>query len=460
MTVTEQIKPEEILDWHEFTFVYFMKKMFKMSTDAPPQYGEVTAIQELGHALGYKPVNLIAPHAVRHNSYLGLVGESTLTRKTTAQTFGTDIWPQNRRAPEETSPEQFLVRLSKSPELLQFLPELTHMLKGISGKGYMARFTEDYNELHKCPELYVRELRERKGKENVFEIKKGYLSVHSTVTPEMLEKHLTDEFMYGGFLARFLLVYGEANPRPRQRLNPKVTEIKDGLRENLLAVIAMEKEGANFILSDKALARYNELEKNALQAYKKIGLFVGRYMNYVVGFADILLVSDALGMATAKGISPYSYRQLVDLVRLKSLVELDKINRRVYEKYSKEEVTEKWVLSNYFNTINYTNPTNLIIVPSEYIDRSWKIIQPCLDYVLELANYVEMARPLAKVRKYLKKVKKSSRSKTLQNTNLRAKIFDEVIETLEGRNEIKIERVEYSKHGRAYKHPNYIWIGD
>lgn len=445
--------------WANMTFSAIMKHYYRLSTDAPKIYCDVLSNQLLGHALGYNPVNLIQPSAVRHNCYVGLEGKSTLTRKTTSQTFASDIYPLERRASEETSPESFVEELSNGAERIHFMPELSAMLKGITGKGYMARFAEVYNDLHGCPELYVRKLRPRKGKKQIFRIDDCYLSVCTTITPEVLKQNLTEELMYGGFIVRFLIVHGEPKIRPRDRLNPEVFDHKARVTDYLNAVIQMEKKGVYFVLSDQALERYREIERSAYSAYERVSVFAGRYLNYVIAFADTELVSDAIGVSAAKNINPYSHRRLVELVRLKSLVELDKVNRRVWEKFSKETVTPEWLV-NLFITSNDTNHTNYLIVPREYIDRAWKIIQPCLDYVLDLANYVEMDKPTAKLREYMQRVKKAPHSEAMRNTNLNAKQMEIARETLVERKEIEIKREKYQKHGREYERPIYEWIGD
>jgi len=222
--------------------------------------------------------------------------------------------------PAESSPEQFIVELAEKSELLQFMGELTGLMKGIKGKGYMARFAEIYNDMHKCPKIYVRKLRKRKGEDNIFKIENGYFSVLSTVTPEMLKQECTEEMAKGGWLARWMLVYGEPNPRPRKRLREEILEMEEILMWLLRHIISMDKSGTQFYLSDKALDRYNEIEKLAIAKYDKCLAFVGRYMNYMISYADVLLLDDAIGMATKKLKPLNEYKHLTDLIHLKCLI--------------------------------------------------------------------------------------------------------------------------------------------
>jgi len=88
------------------------------------------------------------------------------------------------------------------------------------------------------------------------------------------------------------------------------------------------------------------------------------------------------------------------------------------------------------------------------------MVQPCLDYVVDLANYVEMDKPTAKLREYMKRVKRSSHSETMRNINLNSKQMEIARETLIERKEIEVKQEKYQKHGRQYERPIYKWIGD
>ena len=122
-------------NWEYFSFVNQMTEFQRLSTDAPTIFGKVLAIQMLGHAMGHQSSNLLQPREVKHNCYTLFIGKSTITRKSTTQDFGQEIYPSSRCAPNETSPEQFIVELSERPELFQFLGEFSGLLKGLSYKN-------------------------------------------------------------------------------------------------------------------------------------------------------------------------------------------------------------------------------------------------------------------------------------------------------------------------------------
>jgi len=377
-----------------------------------------------------------------------------VTRKDTSQQLGKNIYPYERCLPRETSPEQFVVDMSEQSERFQWLGEFTGLLKGITGTGYMARFVELYNDLHGCPKKFLRRLRKKKTDQSEFLIENAYLSINSTVTPEMLKQFLTEEMIEGGFLARWLLIYGEPHPRPRGRLHADAVRINENLRHILTAILGMEKDETYFVFGDEALGRYQAIEEEAYKKYEKVLPFVGRYLNYLVSFADILLVSDAIGVSNEKGTSPYSYKQLKQLIQLKSFIQLDNINKTVKEEYSGESCL------NLYSIIKSSKRSNYLIVSREYVDRAWDIIERCLEFALSIVDYVELDKPVAKLMDYLRKVKKSSHSRAMQYTHLNAKQMELAVQTLVQMDRIKIEseQIKRTGHGVITK-STYIWTG-
>lgn len=432
----------EFSEWSEWSFITTYKWYAKYSTDAPQQYAEVMAIQLLGHAMGYQPAHLIQPKAVRHNMYTIFVGKSTLTRKTTSQELGKDIYPFERWLSTELSPERMIEELSEYPERMAWLGEFTALLKGIKSGGYMSRLAELYNDLHGCPANYKRSLRTKKDQKYEFHIKNCYLSANSTTTPEMLKQYLTEEIMEGGFLARWIIVPGEPNPKPRKRLHPDVFRLNEVLRSELEAIINMPNKEVSFIFSDDALKLYNEIEQEVYEKYDKVPAFAGRYLNYLVSFADIIMVSDAIGAAVEQGKPPHTFRDLDQLIRLIQLEQLD------------EGI-------NGIKSINYSKCSKrLIIVPRLYVEQAWRILQPCLDYTTTLVDYVELDRPTAKLMEYLRRVKEASHSKCMQYTHLSAWEMENAVRTLRQRGDIEIinEEIERKGAGRITKNI-YKWIG-
>lgn len=440
------------------------KDLYRYSTDAPEVYGEATVLGVLGHAVGRKTFHLIQPDAVFHNSYIKLVGPSTVSRKSTAQDLGKKLYDMERWLPNESSPEKLLVNLSEQPEGFIWMGEYSKLLKGINGHGYMATMAENLNDLFTCPPLFVRDTIS-KGK---IVIKNAYLSVHSTITPEVLKENMTSEMFEGGLEARWLNVKGVPKPKPRGRLQENVFNLYADLRRIIDGILQTEKD-VYFEFTDKALEYYNKMEDEVIynEDYNCVGAFAGRYENYVVAFADLYLISDAIDVA-------------IDESKAIKDMKMSEMMKSFADKYEEEgkvsglgrlEDLVKLVSTNSgkTNKNKANNPTNLpkfltvpefkCMVPVEYVQRAYEFVKPCLDFVKELAQYVDMEKPLAKTREYIKKHKKVSRIRLSRNTNIGSDKLSTAIKTLvEDRKEVKLELVPNPAKANTFKR-YYVWIG-
>jgi hypothetical protein len=422
------------------TFIGLARDYYKYSTDAPPQYGEGTALFTLGHALGYDAVHLIKPKQRHHNMYLLLDGESTFSRKTTSQELGKDIYSDTRWLPNEMSPEAQVEVMANQPEGVVWMGEFSRLLKGINGKGYMAGFAELFNDLFTCPSRWSRKLR---GKENEFIINKPYLSLHSTITPTVLKEQMTVEMFEGGLMARWLIVHGEAHPQPIGRLTPDALRLNNSLRNILDRILDMDRS-VQFEMSDEALKFYNDTVEKTFQSeeFKCTGAFAGRYEGYVITLADLYLVSEAIGVFLEKG---KSLSKILRLVELLELLELE------------EKISEK---NNFNIPKNYTNFSNRrIIVQSRHVKQAYNFVLPCLKYVKDLSMYVNLGKAVARLREYVKKNKAVSHSQAMRGTGIDANQLTLAANTLNQRDEIFIETItlQSKKRNRKYQTMLYKW---
>jgi len=67
-------KGDTVMTNENYSFIRHLTTYHRRCTDAPIQYSEHLGVLLLGHAMGYEPINLIQPKAVRHNLYLDFVG--------------------------------------------------------------------------------------------------------------------------------------------------------------------------------------------------------------------------------------------------------------------------------------------------------------------------------------------------------------------------------------------------
>jgi len=413
------------------SFLQMFEEYYRSHTDASIRYGRLASIQLIGHAMGYHSFHLIQPREVHHNMNLLLIGPSTLSRKTTVQNLARELYPNEKFLPEESSPERFIAELSDNPSRIFPMGEFTGLLKKVKNGSYMSPMVELLNDLFNCPRRYTRKLMNKNAD---YQVENVYLSCISTVTPEMLNQYLNAEMMSGGFLARWLLSYGEPKPQPRKRLAPDALQIDRAISYGLQELLRMGEKPTFFELTDDGLKRYNKIESKAMQEHSKTLPFVGRYMNYVIAIADILLVSDAIGR---------------DVYRLRNFSKISDIIRSI-RKISKLGGLVKQSVPNYTNQPNQPNYTNYLIngdvieereiisVPAEYIDRAWEIVRPCLDYADRLIDFIEMDLPTSKLKQWLERKNNAPAkySDAMRNTNLNATKMRNAIETLHDREEL------------------------
>jgi len=427
------------------SFIGLAKDYYKYSTDAPPQYGEGTALFVLGHALGYDAIHLAKPKARHHNMYQLLIGESTYARKTTAQDLFKDIYNGSRGLPNEMSPEALIEVMANQPEGVIWMGEFSRLLKGINNKGHMAGFAEVFDDLFTCPLKWSKKLR---GKENEFIVNKPYLSLHSTITPTVLKEQMSAEMFEGGLMARWLLIHGDAHPQPLERLSPDVLRLKPALRNILDRITEMDRN-VQFEMSDEALKYYNEVVLKEFQSeeYQCTGAFAGRYEGYVITFADLYLVSEAIGLSV-RGKAP----NLSKILRLVDLLELLELDEKIE--------TEHNIQINSNIPINSTNYSNRrIVVQTRHVKRAFEFVLPCLKYVKELSMYVNLGKATARVREFIRKKRQATRSQILRGTGVSSNELELITQTLSARDEISWEmyKVQSKKRDREYDTQLYKW---
>ena len=385
----------------------------KNRTDAEPNFALIQGIQLIGQLTGYKCYNNLAPNCVHHNSYVAMTGMSSRSRKSVSQNLARWMCPDDMCHPEESSPEQLLVELSEHPERMIWFGEWSSMLKCIGGNHYMSRIAEIMNHIFDCPKKYTRTLREKKSENNKFEIKNPHLSFNTTCTEEMILKYIDEEMVHGGFFARFIMVHGEAQSDRRKILTKKQREHAGKIKHIMYEIpkLCPFHVETVFELTEEALERHFEIEKE-MYTYEGVGSFAGRYSNYLVSFADILMISEKLG-------------EYIDNPEvLASQPSLKEMFERTDDK---------------------------IMVPKKYIDQAWEILKPHLEYTQHIVEMVKEAKPVAKLLNYIKGRGRVTYSKAMRGTGLDANEMKLAIDTLERQNRLlKDDEITSSTSNREY----------
>ena len=444
-----------------------------LRTVASPDYGRHIFIQVIGHAMNYTTIHLIQPNAVYHNTYLALIGESTTTKKTTAQEIAKAVDNQDTFLADESSPEALLKDLSAIPHGKAYLGEWSKLLRSMN-KGNMAKFREVANDLHSCPKKFRKKLVAEE-----YIIKQPYLSINTTCTPEQLKANIAEEDVLGGFLPRWILVLGNPKYRPRGPLETEVSDLEEQFKKFVSETYKFfRKNHIRFTLNENALERFNEIDKGFSMDTKWEGVrpFAGRYANYIITYADILWFLDfagAMGFDAYTSSAPYTcyttLTKLTDNTKITNLTDLTYLSKNEYISKEEEELLSRVSnldkLSKLVKSVKSVKTASKktlegpelvndweIEVNRDYIDSGYKIILPSLNYAKSIADYIFEDRKILKLSEKTKQFSPMSRSRALQLSKLRKKQFDAALDTLLGREEVFIFQIEKEARGMKITH--------
>ncbi len=265
---------EEYVDFH------------KRLTDASEKYAMMLSFATLGFYCGRSSFVAIAPSPVYLNFYILIVGESTLSHKTSTIKIMRRLIPEDDVVPDHFSPESLYDVYAKNAQRFMLLEEISEILKKASRKNsFMAHIVEDLEKMYDCPDLFKSQVR-NKAKEVV--ARNCFLTVIGAITPEALIDNISDEMLDGGFYPRFLVVWEQhPNPRPRQDLPPDLNQ-----KILRLGIYLQKLRCSNY--------KFNFEPRDALQSWtigmirrdRNSGAIVGRYETYIIKISTIIALND------------------------------------------------------------------------------------------------------------------------------------------------------------------------
>lgn len=277
----EIVSMPHLADFDEFeedTFIKDYKTWANQATDAPEQYHELScfitlsAIVSSGLWLGVHWGELVP------NLWGLVLGESTLTRKTTAMRLAIDMLTDiddSLILATDGSAEGLLTGLSGRPERVSIFwkDEVSGFFDSINRKDYLAGMPETLTHLYDVPPVYHRRLR----KETIT-VSKPYFIFFGGGIRDKVYSLINEEYIVSGFLPRFLVVSGE-NDLSRLRRTGPPTEISTERKDHIVNQLADMKERYNATtvstiagqsiewavrtearLTDDAWAFFNEIE--------------------------------------------------------------------------------------------------------------------------------------------------------------------------------------------------------
>lgn len=258
------------------------------TTDASPQYHELGIFMILS-MLCAGGIKLQTQYEEMVPNLWGLVlGDSTLTRKTTAMrlamSFVDDI-DRDAILATDGSTEGILSGLSDRPSMVSvyYRDEVAGFLESIAKKEYLAGMSETFAQLYDVPSIYTRRLR----KETITISRPIFLFFGGGIRDKTYSL-INEQLIIGGFIPRFLIVSGEtdlAQHRPtgaptkgttegRERLKQRLSEIHYNYnRTSAITVPGGQQTEINAVaealLSDDAWKRYQKIEVDMLTAAHK-----------------------------------------------------------------------------------------------------------------------------------------------------------------------------------------------
>lgn len=215
------------------TFIEEYKDWAAIATDAIESFHEVSAAILLS-AICASGIKLDTSYGEMIPNLWGLIlGDSTLTRKTTAMRMAmdiiTDIDPEIILA-TDGSAEGLLTGLSSRPyrTSIFYKDEVSGFVDSINRKDYLAGMPETLTQLYDVPRLYTRRLR----KETITISHPVFIFFGGGIR-DKVHSLLSDEYILSGFIPRFLVVSGEADITRIRRTGPATANTSEK-RANLV----------------------------------------------------------------------------------------------------------------------------------------------------------------------------------------------------------------------------------
>lgn len=214
------IMPELVGEPHSETFINRYRDWAEEATDAVPRFHDLGAFILLSAAVS-NSVRLETSYGIMVPNLWGLIlGDSTLTRKTTAMRMVIDLIMSMDRdliLATEGSSEGLLTGLQERPNKTSifYKDELSGFFDSINRKDYLAGMPETLTALYDVPPVFMRRLR----KETIRVESPVFIFFGGGVRDKVYDA-VTEDYVLSGFLPRFLIVSGDTEPERLRRTGP------------------------------------------------------------------------------------------------------------------------------------------------------------------------------------------------------------------------------------------------
>jgi hypothetical protein len=223
------------------------------ATDAVTEYHELSCTMLLSSLMSSGLYLETSFGKVIPNLWGLILGDSTLTRKTTAMKMAMEFVSeidQELVVATDGSVEGVLTAIASRPGQVSvfFKDEVAGFIDSINRKDYLAGMPETLTQLYDVPEFFTRRLR----KETITITKPVFIFFGGGIRDKMYGV-LNDEFVLSGFLPRFLIVGGDADLekiRPAAPLSIDLGEKRRLLRERFTNLYLVYNEETQIAVPD------------------------------------------------------------------------------------------------------------------------------------------------------------------------------------------------------------------
>lgn len=228
------VDPNEV---EEDSFVAEYKAWANEATDAPEQYHEVSCFIALSACIANGlSLSLKFTDNFRPNLWALILGDSTLSRKTTSMRMAMDLLSDldsELILASDGSAEGLLTGLSGRPKRVSifYKDEVSGFFDSINRKDYLAGFPETLTQLYDVPKVLSRLLR----KETIT-VTEPYFIFFGGGIRDKVHSLINDDYILSGFLPRFIVVSSDNDITRIRRTGPPTsvsTTKKDALVNRL-----------------------------------------------------------------------------------------------------------------------------------------------------------------------------------------------------------------------------------
>jgi len=238
LTMPQLVTSDEI-DAMPRTIIDDYKAWAETVTDAIPDFHELSCAMLLSSLMSTSlRVHSSLPTPMNTNLFGMILGDSTLTRKSTAVNMAMDFIyeiDRNLVVASDASSEGLMDALSGRPKMVSIFhrDELTGLLDSFLRKDYMTAVPEILTHMYDVPKHYSRRL--KKGPITVVE--PIFIFFGAGIT-EKAYSLIPESYFHSGFMPRFLVVRGETDMSRVRLRGPRITEStekRDQLRTTFAA---------------------------------------------------------------------------------------------------------------------------------------------------------------------------------------------------------------------------------